>query len=141
MEIKIFFARYLDRFAREGYLALAYALLLEILAIGFVVFAGLFTLETLLPTYITARLSLAKLFFLLLLSVFLLIAIGKSAGIRFTEKPKKIGFLLWGACVWGVGLSALSLYKFPLWSIPLLLILFAAISHLFWKLFSGEEKD
>ncbi|MDD2766481.1 MAG: hypothetical protein PHH40_01790 [Candidatus Moranbacteria bacterium] len=126
------------RFKKNGVLAVCYALLLEFLFIGYIGFAGLFTLEMLLPTFVTARLSLT-IFFLYLLSGSLLLAfLGSVLDMRFSWNIQKNHPLIWIGSLWALALFLLSLIHFPLSSIPLIILALFTIGFLFWNIFFHE---
>jgi len=125
----------------KGYLALIWALLFELLANAFVAFAGLVTLETLLPTFITARLSLAKLLFFLLLGSSLLAWLGTKLHLEYPRTSLRRSPLVWITCLWGIALFFLSMIKLPLWSIPLFLLVTGAIGIFFFKLFFEDQEE
>ncbi|MBP9728292.1 MAG: hypothetical protein KBD27_02850 [Candidatus Moranbacteria bacterium] len=127
------------RYKATGILHVGYALLAEALLIGFVFFAGLFTLETLLPTFVTVRLSLTKFFFFLVIGTMLLSLLGHFLQVSFPWNITKKNFLLWGGILWGIGILTLSLLKFPPLLIGIILLLFLASGYLFWNIFSEEN--
>ncbi len=130
-----FFARTKD----NGSLAILYALLVETLLIGYIFFAGLFTAETLLPTFVTVHLSLAKFLFALVLLTFITSALGRFLDMHFTWRITKKSPLLWLGTFWTIGILGLSLYKFPLVTIPFLIGGFLAVGYLFSKIIFSEE--
>lgn len=141
MEIKKVLHNSLEKWKEKGYLHVAYALLFEFLSIAAFVFVGLFSLEMLLPTFITARLSLAKFFFFFVLGVFILLFLGKKIDAHFENKfswrsPLLSLTLFWTGCIF-----LLSLYKFPLPTIPILFLLFFAILFLFFQLLFKKKEN
>jgi hypothetical protein len=125
----------LESWKTRGYLSVAYALLAEALLIGFVMFAALFTLETLLPTFVAVRLNLASFLIILLLASFLLALLGRYLSIDFVSGLRRRNPLLWIGVLWAVGILAISLFKFPLFLIPILILAFLGIGYLFLTLF------
>lgn len=128
----------LIRLRANGFLQVCYALMSEALFIGYLFFIGLFTVETLLPTFVTARLSLTKFFFLLTLGALLLSLLGKFLNISFPWNISKKHPLLWLGILWTVGILAVSLFKFPLITIPILIALLLFSLSLFWQIFFDE---
>lgn len=131
----------LNQWTERGYLHVASALLFEFLIAGFVVFAALFTFETLLPTSVMPRLSLAKLLFALLMLLALLGAINRRAGIVFSDTFPLAHPLVIMAGIWGVLVMLVSSYRFPVWSIFVLLPLFLVSVSLWWHLSSKSESE
>lgn len=125
----------LDPLKKNGFLFVIYALLAEALILGFIGFVTLFTIETLLPTFVTARFSLTKFFFVLLLLSFVLTALGHYIGISFDKTINKKNPLLWLGLLWTLGILAISLYKFPSPVIPFIIAGFFFVGFLFWKIF------
>lgn len=122
-----------------GVLHVLYALLAEALLIGFVFFATLFTVETLLPTFVTVRFSLTKFFFFLLIGTMGLSLLGHFLQASFPWNITKKNPLLWIGLLWGTGILLISLSKFPPLLIPILLFFFLVTAFLFWNIFSEEE--
>lgn len=67
----------LDRSVETGRLALVANLLYDVVLIGWLAFAGLYAIETLLPTFVMARLSLVKFALILLMLTSLLVWLGQ----------------------------------------------------------------
>ena len=129
------------RLRDNGTLTLVYALLSEALFFGYLAFIGLFTLETLLPTFIMAHLSLAKFFFSLIIGTFLVSLLGNFLAMRFTWHFTKKSPLLWLATLWAAAILAVSLYKFPPLLIPLLIVGFLIVGYLFGKIIFSEKSS
>lgn len=123
----------------SGALRVAYALSVEALAIGYLYFIGLFTLETLLPTFITVRFSLTLFFFFLLLTTFLVALLGQFLELSFPFKITRKSPLFILGLLWSTGILTVSLIKFPLWAIVILTVLFFFSSYLFWNIFVEEK--
>ena len=118
----------------EGYGHVLYALLIEAVMLMLIAFAGLFTLETILPGIISARFVLGGLFIIISLLVFFAAFLGKRLDLSFPaahaqmlRTPIIIGSL------WSLGILILSLLAFPIWSIPIFLLSFGAIAYLTFK--------
>ena len=135
-----YFIRHLKKMKQNGFLAVCYALLLEALIIGYLGFMALFTIEMLLPTFVSARFSLTKFFFLLFLFSFVLTALGRYLDMSFEWKITKKNPLLWLGLLWTLGILLLSLYKFPPVIIPIIILAFFSIGYLFWKILFSEER-
>lgn len=141
--IHAYFAKHLAALKENGCLAVCYALLAEALIIGYLGFIALFTVETLLPTFVTARFSLTQFFLILFLLSFILAALGRYLDISFDRQMSGISKknpALWLGLLWMLGILTLSLYKFPLVTIPIIIAGFFLIGFLFWKIFFGEKK-
>lgn len=138
--ISAYLAKHLAPLKENGCLAVCYALLAEALIIGYLGFIALFTVETLLPTFVTVRFSLTQFFLILFLLSFVLIALGRYLNISFEWKINKKSPALWLGLLWTLCILAISLYKFPPLTIPLIITGFFLIGFLFWKIFLGEEK-
>lgn len=138
--LRNFFSPRLTRLKENGFLTVCYALLLEALMLGYLGFVALFTMEMLLPTFITARLSLTKFFFFLFLFSFVLTALGRYLDMKFEWKINKKNPALWLGLLWTIGILLLSLYKFPLFIIPIIILAFFTIGYLFWKILFSEKE-
>jgi hypothetical protein len=122
-----------------GLLQVLYALATEALVIGYLYFLGLFTVETLLPTFVTVRFSLALFLLVLVVLTLLIAALGRFLGLSFplTITPHHPLFVL--ALLWGISILVVSLIKFPPLSIPVIILLFLIVGYLFWQLFFEEK--
>ena len=138
--LKIFFASHLITLKQNGLLTVCYALLAEALIIGFLGFGALFTIETLLPTFVTFRFSLTTFFSVLILLTFVQSALGHFLKISFEWKLSKKNPLLWLGIFWMLGILAISLYKFPPLTIPVIIAGFFLVGYLFWKIFFDTKK-
>lgn len=128
----------LIHFKKNGILIVLYALLVEALFIGYLAFASLFSLEMILPFFISAHLSLTKFFFVLFLASFALTLLGRILDLRFRWNVHKKNPLLWIGFLWATVIFALSLYNFPPFTIPFIIVTFFLVGFLFWKIFFGE---
>ncbi|OGI22469.1 MAG: hypothetical protein A2808_03135 [Candidatus Moranbacteria bacterium RIFCSPHIGHO2_01_FULL_55_24] len=127
-------------FKDRNALAVMHALLLEFLVFGYLGFLGLFTLETLLPTFVTVRFSLAGLLLFLLILTFLAAILAEKLEKSYVPLQKPWHRLLFvPALLWILGILALSLYKFPLWAIIVLVLASLALLFLFWQLFFARD--
>lgn len=131
MKWELFFARS----RTSGLLNMIYALGLETLFIGYLYFIGFFTLETLLPGFITVRFSLAKFFFALVLGTMLLSLLGRFLNFSFTWNFTKKSPALWIGFLWALGILTVSLMKFPIFFIPIIITLLLLSGFLFWTIF------
>jgi len=130
----------LERWRTSGILHVVYALAVEALIIGYFYFAGFFTIETLLPTFVTIRFSLAKFLFILMLSTFATALLGRYLDITFSWNITKKSPLLWLGILWAIGILSVSLVKFPLPLIPVFIAGFLLSGYLFWNIFFEKEK-
>lgn len=95
--------------------AVIWALFTELLLISLFAFASLFSIEMLLPTFVSARINLAFCFGIILAAFVLHVFASLSLRIEITPLSKVVSFalmILLGC--WGIALIALSLFKFPL---------------------------
>jgi hypothetical protein len=138
--INAYFSKHLALLKENGFLLVVYALLAEALLLGFGGFLTLFTVETLLPTFVTARFSLTKLLVVLVLFALTLGLLGRYLNISFPLLTKKSP-ALWLGLLWMGGIFAISLYKFPLPVIPIIIAGFFLVIFLFYKIFLDEEKS
>jgi phosphatidylserine synthase len=129
-----FFKRSLDKYSSDERLAVAANLLSDVVFVGWIAFAGLYAIEVLLPTFVTARLSLVKFAILLLGLTSLLIWLSQS--LAPTKQPsKKIlsrPLLILFAMV-SIGIIALAHYRFPWWSIPIIVSGYSLVLWLFFR--------
>lgn len=119
-----------DTWKQNGALAIIAALLCELLVVLWLSFFALFGLETLLPTFVTIRLSLSNfLAFLILATVFYLF-LERQLGLPQTE-AKTPRWLIVGAWCFGGVLIALSLARFSLFGV---VVFFFGYLTLWWFL-------
>ncbi len=111
-------------YKKNGSLAIAANLFFDLALVGWVAFVCFYALEVLLPTFIIARLSLVKFAIVLLVLTSLLVWFGSILEIKRgrSEERKDLSCLLFVAIIIGnVGIVALAHYRFPWWSIPVML--------------------
>lgn len=132
--------KHLAALKENGSLSVLYALLAEALLLGYLGFITLFTLETLLPTFVTLRFSLTKFFLILFLFSFVLSLLGRYLGISFERKISKKNPWLALGFLWILGILSLSLYKFPTMIIIILLLGFFFTGFLFWKILFDDKQ-
>ncbi len=137
--LRKFFAPRLEHCKKNGSFAVLYALLAEGLLYGYLGFIMLFSLETLLPTFISVRLSLTLFFFVLISLSFVLALLGRFLEIDFKWSERENHLLIRIGILWGIGILALSLYKFPPILIPAILLAFFFIGYLFFKEFLDKK--
>ncbi len=124
----------MKKFLETEYAHILFALLIEGIVLLLLSFAGLFTLETILPGIISTRFIIGKLIIAATLLVFLTAFLGQMLGISFPITPTRpLRFLLIGSLFWAFGIFTISLLSFPLWSIPIYLFSFAAIGYFAYK--------
>lgn len=133
-----FFQPYIQKYKDNGVLIVLYALLAEFLLLGYILFASFFTIETLLPGFVSERLSLSNFFALLLVLSFLLALLGRTLALHFPKQNLQKNPLLWIGILWAISILVVSLFQFPLWSLPLLIIGFLTSGFLAWKIFLEE---
>lgn len=120
----------INQWKQSGRLAIVAALLFELLLVLWIGFFVLFALETLLPTFITVRLSLANLLALLVLGTVLYFSLERQVDVP-PEETTTPPFLTLGAWGFGFSLIALSLARFTLAGV---IIFLAAYLILWWLL-------
>lgn len=130
----------LKHWKEDGSLAIAALLTSELLAVLWLGFLALFALETLLPTFVTVRLSLTEYLTWLILGTVATLWLRRESGVKSLMSSKKVGHvLLAGTVCMTVVLIALSMARFPL--IPGL-VFFASSLGLGWLLWrSFQEKS
>ena len=132
----------LDRMIVSGWLAVATNLLYEAVLAGWIAFAGLYGIEALLPTFVTARLSLVKFAIVLLALSGLLAWLGqrlKGADVPAAEK-KYSRLLLTCIILVVLGIITITHYRFPWWSIPLSVCGYVLVFGLFWRDFRSSKR-
>ncbi len=123
-----------EQFIDKGYGHILYALLIETILLILLSFAGLFTLETILPGLISGRFVIGKLIIIVTLLFFFTAFLGRLLGISLPipiSSSLRTLLILMG--LWALGILTISLLAFPTWSIPILLISFGAIGYFFFR--------
>ncbi len=123
----------------SGLLKVIYTLATEALLIGYVYFIGFFTIETLLPTFVTVRFSLTTFFFFLIIATMLLSLLGRLLALSFSWNINKKSPLLWLGLLWALGIATISLIKFPLVLLLIIIALFFLSGYLFWNIFFEKK--
>jgi hypothetical protein len=105
--------------------------------VGWVAFIGLYFIEVLLPLFVTTRISLVKFSLLLLVLTSTLIWLktaldGKTQ--TYTKPPTHHQFFLVSLLIMSYGAIALTHYRFPWWSIIILLVGYITLGRYFLKL-------
>lgn len=139
--LKELLTSYLTTLKQNGVLEVCYALLAETLILGFLGWSALFTIETLLPTFVTVRFSLTQFFSILVLLTFVLSVLGHFLGISFESKINKKNLWLWIGLVWTLFILTISLYKFPPFTTVLIIVAFFFIGFLFYRIFFGQKEN
>lgn len=123
---------FLDQAQKSGALAIFANLLFDAAMLGWIVFAGLYAVEALLPTFVTARLSLVKFGIILIGLTALLAYLRKNLPSPESEKSSA-NWLPWVTVLFLAGIIAIAHYRFPWWSIPICLGGYLLIAWLFLK--------
>lgn len=128
----------LEIFSKKGYAHVLYALLIEGILLILLSFAGLFTLETILPGIISTRFVIGKLIIVATTLLFFTAFLGRILNISFSIATSRLqqGLII-GGLVWILGIAIISLLSFPLWSIPIFLIIFSLIGYFFYEELKG----
>lgn len=127
------FQQKIDAWKHSGMLALVAALLFELLVVLWLSFLALFSLETLLPTFVTVRLSLTNFLAVLILGTLLYLSLEQKISDNHsvdtnTKLERWIRIGLW---VFGALLLLLSLARFSLIGV---IIFFFGYLALLWLL-------
>lgn len=133
------FLKGLERKIRESTRSLVWlALLLELLTVAYFVFLFLFSLEMLLPTFVSSKISLIKFFSFLFLFTLVAVGVGRMLFVQFSfQLPfRKTLFVL--SALWFVAIMLLAFLKFPFWALPVLLVSALTICYLFIRLLVEE---
>jgi hypothetical protein len=137
--------RILDIFKQDGFRLMLHFLLHDALTLSLIAFAGLMTIEGLIPGFVSGHLNLAKVLFAITLLFFAFIGIGHTPIVAqaMADKEKSIPsssgnaskWLLSGLLLWSSLLILNSLIKFPLYAIVIIFILTAIIGKLVYDEF------
>ena len=127
-------------YKENGVLTLLYNLLIEFLFIGYLGFLSLLSIEMMLPLFITAHISLTKLFIILFLLSFFTLVLGRIVEQDFKIRLQKKNPLVWIGFFFTLCMFLLSTLRFPLSTIPFLLLAFFSILWLLWKIFFCEDQ-
>lgn len=115
------------------------ALLLELLLVSYLAFLALFTLEMLLPGFVSTKISLVKFLSVLVLCSFAALGLARVLQVRFPSAlpcRKSLGI---ATGLWFAGIMLLAFLEFPLWTVPLLVVSQLIILYLFARLFFSDE--
>jgi hypothetical protein len=130
-----------DTFPKESTtLLFIFSLCCELLILLYLFFFFLWTTETLLPGFISFRVSLAPYFAVLLGATFGLSLLGEYLNLSF---PKMVRFhkaFLTMGLLWGIIIITISLIDFPWWSIIGLLCFFIFVVYYFYNTFLQYEQ-
>lgn len=132
------------QYQKDGRLAVIANLLYDLVQVGWIAFAGLYVIEVLLPTFVIARLSLVKFAFMLLIGTALLIWL--STLLKNNSQARSISerhprFYLGSLALMGCGIIALAHYRFPWWSIPIILGSYCIVGWLFRQLIQKNASE
>jgi small-conductance mechanosensitive channel len=112
-----------------------YSLLSELLIILFLFLSFLLAAEILLPGFISLRLNLTWFLVFLLFMSSLVFYIGKTSEIKPSQKMRFEKVLIVISCLFSVSILTLSLYRFPWWSILIVLGCISLTSFWAWQSF------
>lgn len=129
---------FLDQSRESGSLALFANLLFDAVMLGWLVFAGLYAVEALLPTFVTARLSLVK-FGIILIGLTALLAYARKDLPSPESEKSSLAWLPWITVMFLAIIIAIAHYRFPWWSIPICLGSYLLIAWLFSKNQRGTD--
>lgn len=126
--------KFLTFLREDGFWHMVFALLYDTLILSLLAFAGLMTLEALIPGFISVHINLAKIVFGISLLLFAYAGIGYAKNITLSSRviPKwfKVILLLWSSL-----LILNALIKFPLYAIVIIFLLTAVIGKLLYDEF------
>lgn len=128
-------------YKENGVLTLLFNILVEFLFIGYIGFLSLFTLEMILPLFVTSHISLTKLFIILSSLSFFTLILGRIIEENFEIYLNKKNPFLWMGLLLALGIFSLSLFQFPLGTIPFILIAFFTVLWFLWDIFFLEHKE
>ncbi len=117
---------------QNGTLIIAAALLFELLTVLWIGFFILFSLETLLPTFVTIRLSLTNLLAFLILATLSYLFLERQLD-EIPSQTKTPRWLAGGVWFFGFILIALSLARFPLFGALLFLTCYLLLAWILSK--------
>lgn len=122
----------INHWKATGTLSIFVALFFELLVVLWLSFFALFALETLLPTFITIRLSLANFLAVLILGTVFYLFLERQLDLptEETKTPPWLSVGAWGFCFI---LIALSLARFSLAGVLIFLVLYIFL----WRLLNG----
>lgn len=126
--------KYLSFLHEDGFWLMLHALFRDALTLSLVAFAGLMTIEGLMPGFVSGHLNLAKVLVAIALLFFVLIGIGHKKNISLgsgnVSKWLFIGLLLWSSL-----LILNALIKFPLYAIVIIFVFTGIIGKLVYDEF------
>lgn len=131
----------LKTWKESGILAFAYSLLVELLMLLYLLFLGLFTLEILLPGFVSVRINMAIFLATLILLTMATAMLGRFLGAHFPATASYEKLILSTLIAWGTGIIGISLISFPWWSLAVLLALSLAILFFLRDIFLEEKSD
>ncbi|MDD5083609.1 MAG: hypothetical protein PHT88_01550 [Candidatus Moranbacteria bacterium] len=129
--------RFTTIFKQDGFWLMLHFLLRDALALSLLAFAGLMTIEGLMPGFVSGHLNLAKVLFAIALLFFAFIGIGQQPAFAKATawQGKTSKWLITGLLFWSSLLILNSLIKFPLYAIVITFLLTAVIGKLLYDEF------
>ena len=125
--------KYLTFLKEDGFWVMIHKLLSDTIALLLIAFAGLATVEGLIPGFISVHLNLAKVLIVIALLIFARIIIGHTKKIALPQSTSK--WLLGGLMLWSSLLIVNALIRFPFYAIVIVFILTAIIGKLLYDEF------
>lgn len=117
----------LKTWKESGILAFGYSLLVELLALLYLLFLGLFTLEILLPGFVSVRINMAVFLATLIILTAGTAMLGRFLGAHFPATAPYEKLIVGTVIAWGIGIIGIALISFPWWSLAVLLAFSMAI--------------
>ena len=128
--------KYLSFLKEDGFWIMMHKLLSDTIALLLIAFAGLVTVEGLIPGFVSPHLNLAKVLIAIALLIFLRVIIGHTKNITLSESNSK--WLLGVLILWSSLLIVNSLFRFPSYAIGIVFIFTAIIGKLLYSEFFGK---
>ena len=122
----------------KGLWLMLHALLSDAIVLVLVAFAGLMTLESLMPGFVSAHINLAKILFAIAVLFLAHFAVGHAYHIPASEK-RAPWWLLTILILWSSAIVISSLIKFPLYAIAIIFVFTAIIGKLLYDDFFNTE--
>lgn len=123
--------KFLSFLHEDGFWRMLHALLRDTLTLSLFAFAGLMSIEGLMPGFVTGHLNLAKVLFIIALLMFAFIAIGSKRSIPVSKGNVPKWFII-GLITWSSLMILNSLIKFPFYAIVIIFLFTVSIGKLLY---------
>lgn len=128
--------KHLSFLKEDGFWILLHKLLSDAITLSLLAFAGLMTIEGLMPGFISLHLNLAKVLIAIALLFFARMMIGHTKNMTLPHSHSK--WLTGGLLLWSSLLVINSLIKFPLYALVIITLFTAIIGKLLYSEFFGK---